>query len=146
MYSIILKSLYMDADAIPQDQIGEALEQAYLYMSAGRESTEEDTHKPQLVDWEQDADILIPAINHVAGFDVRGRKVHWWTFLSYYSDIGESTFSTVVGIRQKMAKGKKLEDFEREFVRDNHDIVILRDAERRRQDEEDRAALAAIGL
>lgn len=147
LYGIILKALYIEADKIPQEHINEALEQAYIYMAGGRTNVnEEESKKPQLVDWEQDADILIPSINRVAGFDVRGTKVHWWTFLGYYSEIGEGTFATVVGIRAKMAKGKKLEDYEREFLRDNHDIVILKTAERKRQDEEDRAALAAIGL
>ena len=34
-------------------------------------------------------------------------------------EIEEGTFSTVLGIRQKRAKGKKLEKWEQEFYRNN---------------------------
>ena len=45
--------------------------------------------------------------------------LHWWTFMGYFCSIGESTLSTVVSIRDKILKGKKLEKYETEFRRDN---------------------------
>ena len=146
-FSIVLKALYVDVDKIRQEDIDEALAKAFEFMAGGRdEVADDDTHKPQLVDWEKDADIIIPAINKVAGYDVRGQKLHWWTFLSMYSEIGEGTFATVVGIRNKMAHGKKLDDFEKEFLRENKAMVVIQTEETKRQMEEDRAALAEIGL
>ena len=41
-------------------------------------------------------------------------------------EIAEGTFSTVLGIRQKMAKGKRLEKWEQEFRRENKDLCDLK--------------------
>ena len=45
--------------------------------------------------------------------------LHWWTFLGAYMEIGESLFSQILSVRMKKAKGKKLEDWEREFYKEN---------------------------
>lgn len=143
---IALKSFYKDD--LPEELTDDAIEQMCCFFNGGSAIVEkEDRKQPKLMDWDQDANILIPAVNKVAGYDVRGMEyLHWWTFLSFYTEVGEGTFATVVAIRKKMATGKKLEKYEKDFVRDNPDMVFLKDAERRRQDEEDKAALAAIGL
>lgn len=51
--------------------------------------------------------------------------MHWWTFFGLYMEIGESTFSTVVSIRDKKRKGKKLEKWEQEYYKNNKSIVDL---------------------
>ena len=143
-WAIAIRAFYVSED-IPD--VDEAMEQMLIFFNCGSKHNDDDTTKPKLMDWEQDAELLIPAINAAAGFDIRGvEQLHWWTFLSYYMSIGESTFSMVYNIRRKMAYGEKLEQYERDFVKDNPSVVILRDAERLRQDEEDRQALAEIGL
>lgn len=74
----------------------------------------------KLIDWKQDEALIMPAINNVAGKEIRLEEyVHWWTFMGYYMSIGESTLTTVVGIRDKILRGKKLEKWERDFRRDN---------------------------
>ena len=40
-------------------------------------------------------------------------------------EIGECTFSTVVSIRSKRAKGKKLDKWEEEFYRENRKMIDL---------------------
>ncbi len=76
--------------------------------------------KVKLIDWVQDENLIIAGINSVARTEVRALEyLHWWTFLSYYMSIGESALSTVVSIRNKIAKGKKLEKYEKEFRREN---------------------------
>lgn len=52
--------------------------------------------------------------------------MHWWTFVGYFEEIEEGTFSQVLAIRQKRAKGKKLEQWEREFLNDNQALVNLK--------------------
>lgn len=143
-WQIALRAFYVEEVT----DVQEAIEKMCLFLGGGSSDVEEDAKaRPALMDWEQDAELIIPAVNKVAGYDVRGVDyLHWWTFLSYYMSIGESTFATVVSIRKKMAYGEKLEKYEKEFVRDNPKMVLLRNAERRRQDEEDRQALAEIGL
>lgn len=74
----------------------------------------------KLIDWEQDEQIIISAVNNVAGKELRWEDyVHWWTFIGYYMAVGESVLSTVVSIRDKLVKGKKLEKYERDYQRDN---------------------------
>ena len=63
-----------------------------------------------------------------------------WTVLGAYMELGECLFSTVLGLRQKRAKGKKLEKYEQEFARENRALVELR----KRQTPEDEAQRAAL--
>lgn len=144
-WSIAIKAFYVDEN-VPDVVL--AVKEMLRFFNCGSDSKEdEDRREPKLMDWDQDADILIPAVNKAAGFDVRGvDHLHWWTFMSYYMSVGECTFSTVVTIRRKMANGTKLEQYEKDFFRDNKDLIVLKDAERIAQDEEDRRLLAEIGL
>lgn len=75
---------------------------------------------PKLIDWEQDAQMIIADVNKVAGQEVRAvNYLHWWTFMAYFNAIGEGQLSSVVNIRSKRAKGKKLDKSEMEFYREN---------------------------
>jgi hypothetical protein len=56
--------------------------------------------------------------------------------MGYFSAIGESPLSTVVGIRSKIAKGKKLEKYEQEFRHDNPQYFVW-DSRTLQQREED---------
>lgn len=74
----------------------------------------------KIIDWEKDSMLICSAVNNVAQKEIRVEPyVHWWTFMGYYLAIGECSLSTVVSIRSKRAKGKKLEKYESQFVRDN---------------------------
>lgn len=76
--------------------------------------------KAKLIDWELDAPIIMSAVNNVANTELRLESyVHWWTFLGYYMAVGESVLSTVVSIRDKILKGKKLEKWENEYRSEN---------------------------
>ena len=95
----------------PEEYLNEAVEQA----------------GPRVMDWEQDASMIFSAINKVAGYELRNpqRYTHWWTFAGYFDEIDEGTFSQVLAIRQKRAKGKKLEKWEQEFLHEHRSLVIL---------------------
>lgn len=92
---------------------------------------EEDTtpyNKPQLMDWEHDFKQIAPPVSRVLGYDVRtpDKYTHWYSFLGGYMEIGgDCTFSTIVSIRNKRAKGQKLEKWELDFVRDNKKMIDL---------------------
>jgi hypothetical protein len=82
--------------------------------------------KPAIMDWDYDWDIIAPEINRVLGYDIRTPKkyTHWWTAIGAYRSIsGESTFKTVITIRHKKQKGKKLEQWEKEFYEENREMV-----------------------
>ena len=87
---------------------------------------EEAKSNVRMVDFEQDFKMMVAAINKVAGREIRGEQnIHWWTFLSWFMEIGECTYSTVLSIRDKKRKGKKLEKWEKEFYAANKAMVDI---------------------
>lgn len=46
--------------------------------------------------------------------------------ISAYFEIGECAFATVVSIRNKKARGKKLEKWEQEYYRENRNTVDIK--------------------
>lgn len=122
---ICLFILYEDFESIPKEHYEEAFKVAISFIDNGIE--EDDKKSPRLMDWEQDEKIMLSAVNKVAGFDVRTREhLHWWTFLSYYMEIGEGIFSQVISIRSKKARGRKLDKHEREFLKVNKKLCVLK--------------------
>lgn len=82
---------------------------------------------PVLMDWDQDAKVIIADVNKVAGKEIRELPyLHWWTFLSYFHAIGEGQLSNIVSIRDKIKRGKPLDKSEKEFYRENKDRVDLK--------------------
>ena len=124
-YAVMLTILYEDHD-IPAEDVPEAIERAIWFLDCGQ--TNEDKKPPRKVmDWEQDESILFPSINKVAGKEVRAvEHMHWWTFMGYFMEIEDGTFSTVLSIRQKRSRGKKLEKWEQEFYRNNRALCDLK--------------------
>lgn len=104
---------------------GEYLEEAARFLSDFISyGAPDDKPGPKLMDWEQDAQMIVSDVNKVAGKEIRAEKfLHWWTFLSYFYGIGEGQLSTVVSIRSKKAKGKKLDKSEQEYYRENRKKV-----------------------
>ena len=122
---LILNILFVD-EVKPEDQ-NEAIKKAIEFIDMGIESSR-DVKKPTLMDWEQDAPLIIPAINKVLGREIRADKyMHWWTFLSAYMEIGECSFTHIINIRDKKAKGKKLEKWELEYIQEHKEIVLLKE-------------------
>ena len=141
----MLQILYIDFDRMPPSDWKEASEKACEFIDCG--IRDDGTPKPRLMDWEQDAPIVVPAVNKVCNFDVRSVKyMHWWTFFGYYMEIGECMLSTVVSIRDKKRRGKKLEKWEQEFYRNNKHIVDLRAKKAERSEEEKEELRKLFGL
>lgn len=116
---VMLKCLYIDP--VYTD---DACKKACWFIDGG--DTPHGESKSCVMSWVQDAGLIFPAVNKVAGFETRTAEyIHWWTFLGYFYGIGEGAFSTVVSIRNKIAHGKKLEKWEREYVRQNPEMVKL---------------------
>ena len=123
--SVMTTILYVDYELIPRDDYKEACEKAIEFIDMGMK---ENVNKPlpRLMDWEQDGRVIIPAINRVVGKEVRALEyMHWWTFMGAYMEIGDCLFSQIVSVRGKKAKGKTLDTWEKEFVRENRDLVEL---------------------
>ena len=96
-------------------------------INLGKETTEDEQSKPQLMDWEHDFTQIAPPVSRVLGYSVRDAKnyTHWYDFVGAYMEIGECTFSNIISIRSKKQKGKKLETWEQEFYKENKKMVDL---------------------
>lgn len=121
---VCLANIYRGFDDIPRENLTEAYEQALWFIEGGRHTEKQG---PKLMDWEKDEDLIFPAINQAAGKEVRELEyLHWWTFLGYFQSIDrESLFGTVLHIRQKRKKHKKLETWEQEFYQNNRELCDL---------------------
>lgn len=119
---ILIKIIYKDYKDIPLDHVTESYEKACEFIDCGQK--DDGKQRPKTVDWEQDAGIIVPAVNGVAGTEIRSLPyLHWWTFFGYFMEIRESLFTSVLNIRQKKAKGKRLEKWERDFYKENKKII-----------------------
>lgn len=86
-----------------------------------------DTPGPKLLDWQQDAALIIADVNKASGQELRSCPfVHWWTFLGWFHAIGQGQLSTVVAIRQKLLGRQKLESWEQDFYRQNKAMVDMK--------------------
>ena len=108
---------------IPEMHRQEALE----YLSAFLRCGGQEKPGPRLLDWQQDAGAIISDVNKVAGQEIRALPfVHWWTFLSWFHGVGQGQLSTLVAIRDKLARGKPLDGWEKDFYRENRHRVDLK--------------------
>lgn len=124
--NVCLQILYKDSDSIPQADIKEAYKQACWFIDCGNKYTEEREEQLSLMNWDQDEQIVFPAINRVAGKETRlSEYIHWWSFIGMYMEIGECLFSQVIQIRKKLSDHKKLEKYEEEFYKKNKSMVEL---------------------
>lgn len=130
---LCLYNLYVDLEEMPQEQLQAAFDAAIAFIDHGASG---DKGGPRTMDWTQDAPLIFPAVNRAAGFEVRSVDyMHWWTFLGLFMEIRDSTYATVLSLRGKKNRGKKLEKQEQEFWSHNKDICVLK----RRETEEERA-------
>lgn len=134
---ICLDILYEDFENMPSNLWQEAIGKALDFIDMGIKG--DDRKRPQIMDWEKDAPIIIPAVNNVLKKEIRSPEpLHWWTFLGAYMEIRESLYSQVLSVRQKKAERKKLDKWEQEFCQKNRDLVSLgsRGAKRSKEEQE----------
>lgn len=123
---IALFIIYEDFDDMKDSDYKAAFDAACAFINHG--SRGDKGSKVKMIDFEQDEHLLVPAVNRIAGQDVRGMKyLHWWTFLGYFMEIGECTYSHVLNIRSKRSKNKPLDKWETEFFANNKDMIIIQD-------------------
>lgn len=126
----VIEMFYFDDVPICED----AVKACFSFIDGDKPGSKK--KQPRLLDWEQDYEYIIAPVNRVLGFEARAVNydvetntggVHWWTFLGAYMEIGpDCLFSQIVSIRDKQARGEKLEKHERKWLKRNSDIVRLR--------------------
>ena len=114
-------------DVLEIEDYETATKEMFRIINGGEQPESNQEQKTQLMDWEHDFQQIAPPISRVLGYDVRtpDKYTHWYSFLGGYMEIGECTFSTIVSIRSKRSKGKKLEKWEEEYLRDHKNMVEL---------------------
>lgn len=137
---VCLYNLYVDYEHIPRNLLQAAYDAAIAFIDVGQHDDKKNTRKT--MDWVQDAPLIFPAVNRVAGFEVRSADyIHWWTFMGYFMEIKDSTYSTVLSLRQKKwVHNKKLEKHEQEYWKNNRAICEFK----RKETEEDKAKKAEL--
>ena len=110
-----------------------AVDECYEFIDMGDKRSKKSA---RLVDWDQDFNYIIAPVNRVLGREARDVPydietntggLHWWTFMSAYMEIGgDCLFSQIVSIRDKRARGEKLEKYERKWATRNAGIVDLK--------------------
>lgn len=122
---VCLLTIYEDFSDLDIADYKEAYDQAVKFIDAGAEP--KDGKSPRVMDWEQDERLIFPAVNKVAGFETRAVEyLHWWTFLGYFMEITEGTYSQILSMRSKKSRGKKLEKYEQEFWNNNRSLCVIK--------------------
>lgn len=102
-------------------------QQAVAYLSEFLRCGAPDLPGPRLLDWQQDAMVIISDVNKAAGQELRSLPfVHWWTFLGWFHAIGQGQLAALVTVRDKLSRGKQLEGWEKDFYRQNKAAVELK--------------------
>lgn len=131
---ILLYNIYEEIPA----NVNQAIEKAILFLRRGKEIND-DKNIENLCDFEQDANYIYDAILK-KGVDLdKCDDLHWWTFMSYFSEIDESMFSRIVYLRSKNNKGKLTKEEKRECSRIGWDIVRMTSEEELKQRQDDAA-------
>ena len=135
--NICLRRIYPALTTMPRNEqtFAAALKAAHEFMEC---KLSNDKPSPKAVNWEKDEQLIFPAINKVAGIEVRSVPyMHWWTFLGYFMSVDrDDLWGTVLTIRQKKASRKKLEKYEKEFLSANRDLCALEYSEDRETPED----------
>lgn len=128
----VLQMFYPDFDCI--EDHNSAIKECLKFINGGQDE-KKDGKQPRLISWEQDFPYIVAPVNRVLGQEIRGIEydvetntggLHWWTFLSAYFEIGDCLFAQIVRIRDKKARGKKLEKSEQEFYKKNRDLIDVK--------------------
>lgn len=117
---------YPDFEKMEPRHYQEAIRKCFWFINGGKDE-QPGKKGPRLMDWEKDFPLIIAPVNRVVGHEIRADEhFHWWSFLSAYMEIGECTFAQIVHIRDQQAKGKALDKFDKDWYRQNRDLVDLK--------------------
>jgi len=109
-----------DISMLTGEDLEMAVSEMYKFFNCGNDESSGPKHDYKLIDWDRDSQLICSAINKVANAEIRALPyLHWWTFMGYYTAVGESVLSTVISIRDKIVTSKKLEKWEKKFRNEN---------------------------
>jgi hypothetical protein len=99
---ILLSNLY----PVMPDDVGGAIEQGMKFLNSGKTEVIEDGDPMRLYSFAQDAGLIFAAFRQTHQIDLETAKIHWWAFLSLFSDLGsETTFCQLIRLRKRVKTG-----------------------------------------
>ena len=123
---VCMTGVYYDFEDMPQSLYEEAYKAAMSFISHGNDDDKKTSKKN--MDWEQDAPLLFPAVNHVAGFEVRSVEyMHWWEFLTLFQGLmmsDSTSVNFVVGTRQTKIKSNMPKEEKKRIQRLQKDFAL----------------------
>ena len=72
---VMLQILFEDWQSIPAECLDEACQKASEFIDCGQSDDNPNRPKPRLMDWEQDGDMIVPAVNKVAGKEIEQCRI-----------------------------------------------------------------------
>lgn len=124
---IILNNLYA-CDISELGDLTEAVEKARWFLDWGKDYSRT-VETAKIINWEQDFNMVVSAVDRnikTAESCMELPFLHWWTFLSKFTERGECTLSYVMSIRDKLNKGRKLESYEKEMLSETPEIIEIK--------------------
>lgn len=122
---IFYQDLSTIEDIADLSDVDKLVTEMYNFFNCGMASSVGTHMRHTVIDWKADEQLICSAVNGVAGKEIRSEPyIHWWTFMGYYSAIGDSPISNIIRIRTKMLENKKLEKYEREFKQKNPQYFV----------------------
>lgn len=139
-----MMSMVVDFDNLPEELYTQMSEALNAFIDMGIKEEKHRTNR-KVMDWEQDASLIVTAVNKVVGHEIRAEKyMHWWTFLASYLEIdNKCLYSHILQIRSKKARGKKLEKWEQQFYIENKSLIDIK-RKLSAEEEEERKQLEEI--
>ena len=119
---VLIRNLYQ---SIP-DNIPLAIEKGVTFLDGGIE------HDPassgaRIFSFQKDARLIFAGFRQTYHMDLRIEKLHWWTFLVLFMDLGaDTTFSNLVGLRRRVKDGTASKE-ERRMASDLGEMFELPD-------------------
>ena len=131
---ITLENLY---PKIPEDTQG-AIEQAMKFLNGGKAETAGEEDLPmRLYSFSKDAELIFSAFRQTHGIDLETAKLHWWSFLALFMDIGaDTTFCNLVSLRKRIKTGKASKE-ELQSASEMGDLMDIPELDTRTPDERD---------
>lgn len=109
---IMLKNIYYED--IKDEDIEEAYKKAVLFLDCGIE--DEKKARKKIYSFGQDSMYIYSGITAQHSLEENGKPIHWWKFFSFFCDMSENcTFTNMVYLRNKKAKGKLTKEEKQEY-------------------------------
>ncbi len=133
--AVMLANLY----PTPPANLPAAIERAQWFLNAGHQPEQADG-SPRLYSFGKDAGYIFSAFRQTHGIDLTTAKLHWWTFLALFMDLGADTaFCNLVSLRKKVKTNQASKE-ERQAALEMGEMFDVPDMDDRTLEEKEREA------